>query len=126
MTSHEQRIARASLIALWLGTAAVSLIGLRGQSTALLVQAGIASGPLADALIVAGSTLDIALGLLLWLRPGRVSAWLALAGMALMTLVATALLPVLWLHPLGPLLKNLPVAALLWLLARQYEDRSPA
>jgi hypothetical protein len=50
----------------------------------------------------------------LWWWPGRFSAALALGGMALMTLVATALLPRLWLDPLGPLLKNLPIAALLW------------
>lgn len=126
MTPLEQGVARASLIALWLGTAAVSLLELRGQSTALLVQAGLAAGPLADALVIAGSALDIVLGLLLWLRPGRSSAWLALTGMALMTGVATALLPALWLHPLGPLLKNLPVASLLWLLTRSYAVRNPA
>jgi hypothetical protein len=27
--------------------------------------------------------------------------------------------PALWLHPLGPLLKNLPIAALLWHLYRR-------
>ncbi|MBN9408695.1 MAG: DoxX-like family protein [Burkholderiales bacterium] len=126
MTAHEQRVVRASLVVLWLGTAAVSLLELRGQSTALLAEAGIAAGPLADALVIAGSALDIVLGLWLWLRPGRTSAWLALAGMALMTSVATALLPALWLHPLGPLLKNLPVAALLWLLARSYAPGNKA
>jgi hypothetical protein len=31
-----------------------------------------------------------------------------------MTAVATFLQPALWLQPLGPLLKNLPIAALLW------------
>jgi len=38
--------------------------------------------------------------------------------MLLMTLATTVLLPTLWLHPLGPLLKNLPIAALLWALAQ--------
>jgi hypothetical protein len=27
--------------------------------------------------------------------------------------------PGLWLHPLGPLLKNIPIAAVLWVLARK-------
>ena len=36
--------------------------------------------------------------------------------MIVMTLVGTVLQPALWLHPLGPLLKNLPIAAMLWFL----------
>ncbi len=39
--------------------------------------------------------------------------------MSAMTLAATVLQPGLWLHPLGPLLKNLPIAALLWHLYRR-------
>ena len=38
-----------------------------------------------------------------------------------MTAAATLLQPALWLHPLGPLLKNLPIAALLVHLLRQEE-----
>jgi hypothetical protein len=36
--------------------------------------------------------------------------------MTAMTVIGTALQPTLWLHPLGPLLKNLPIAAMLWFL----------
>jgi hypothetical protein len=43
----------------------------------------------------------------------------ALAVMIGMTLAATAIDPSWWLHPLGPLTKNLPIAAILWVqLAR--------
>lgn len=38
--------------------------------------------------------------------------------MLLMTFTATLLVPALWLHPLGPLTKNLPIAVALLLLAR--------
>jgi hypothetical protein len=38
--------------------------------------------------------------------------------MLLMTLVATILYPSLWLHPLGPLTKNIPAAAALLILAK--------
>jgi hypothetical protein len=69
-----------------------------------------------DALIWAGVALDALLGLALWLMP-RVSVyWCALASMGVMTFVATLMLPSLWLHPLGPLLKNIPLAAMLWVL----------
>lgn len=109
---------RASLIAVWLGTAAVSLIELNGQSAQLLQAAGLSDPLLLQTLIIGGALADLALGLALWLRPGRASYLAALALMLLMTLTATALLPALWLHPLGPLLKNLPIAALLWVLAQ--------
>jgi hypothetical protein len=109
---------RASLIAVWLGTAAVSLLELNGQSAQLLQAAGLSEPLLIRALIVGGALADLALGLALWLRPGRATYLAALALMLLMTLAATALLPALWLHPLGPLLKNLPIAALLWVLAQ--------
>ncbi|ABM36794.1 DoxX-like family protein [Polaromonas naphthalenivorans] len=109
---------RWSLIAVWLGTAAVSLLELEGQSAQLLHAAGLSQPLLVQALIVSGAAADLALGLALWLRPKRTTYLAALALMLLMTLAATMLLPGLWLHPLGPLLKNLPIAALLWVLAQ--------
>jgi hypothetical protein len=36
-----------------------------------------------------------------------------------LTAIATLLLPSLWLDPLGPLTKNVPIAAALWVLARK-------
>ena len=109
---------RWSLIAVWLGTAAVSLLERDGQSAQLLHAAGLSQPLLVQALIVSGAAADLALGLALWLRPVRTTYLAALALMLLMTLAATVLLPALWLHPLGPLLKNLPIAALLWVLAQ--------
>jgi hypothetical protein len=52
------------------------------------------------------------------LRPSRRVYGLALALMLCMTAIATVLDPSLWLHPLGPLTKNLPIAAILWVLIR--------
>ncbi|MDQ3058422.1 MAG: DoxX-like family protein [Pseudomonadota bacterium] len=114
---------RCSLIAVWLGTAGVSLLELNGQSAQLLQAAGLTDPLLLQVLVVGGALADLALGLALWLRPGRITYLAALALMLLMTLAATALLPALWLHPLGPLLKNLPIAALLWVLA---DNTAPA
>ncbi|SCX70889.1 DoxX-like family protein [Variovorax sp. EL159] len=116
----DDRLLRLSLVAVWLVTAVVSIVELNGQSRQVLAQAGIASPPwLVQWLIVGGAAADLAVGLALWLRPGRASYGAALALMLVMTLVATVLQPTLWLHPLGPLLKNLPIAALLWHLYRR-------
>ncbi|QNK70271.1 DoxX-like family protein [Variovorax sp. PAMC26660] len=119
-TENDDRLLRLSLVAVWLVTAIVSIVELDGQSRQVLAQAGIASPPwLVQWLIVGGAAADLAIGLALWLRPGRASYAAALALMLVMTLVATVLQPSLWLHPLGPLLKNLPIAALLWHLYRR-------
>ena len=107
---------RYSLVVIWLWTGVVSLVEWHGESTALLQAGGIASPQWQAWLIGGGAALDIALGLWLLLRPGRWVYAAALAGMVAMTITATALLPALWLHPLGPLSKNLPIAAALWLL----------
>lgn len=122
MSPRHRRLARASLVTLWLGTAAVSLIGWHGASRDLLT--GTLLPPAwHDAAIAAGSAADLALGLALWRwdRPAVYRACLALVGV--MTVVATVLQPALWLHPLGPLSKNLPIAALLLVLQDLTPDR---
>lgn len=110
------QLLRLSLVAVWLWTAAASLLQWQGESTALLAAGGIASPDIQAGLIGAGVALDLLLGLWLLCRPGRAAYAASFAAMLAMTLAATALLPILWLHPLGPLSKNLPIAAALWLL----------
>lgn len=112
---EDDRLLRLSLVAVWLLTAVASIVELDGQSRQVLAEAGIASPPwLVQLLIVGGAAADLAVGLALWWRPGRISYLAAFGLLLLMTAVATFLQPTLWLHPLGPLLKNLPIAALLW------------
>ncbi|SFP78706.1 DoxX-like family protein [Variovorax sp. 770b2] len=118
--ADDDRLLRLSLVAVWLFTAFASLVELNGQSRQVLADAGIASPPwLVQLLILGGAAADLAIGLALWWRPGRTSYLAALGLMLLMTAAATFLQPALWLHPLGPLLKNLPIAALLWHLYRR-------
>ncbi|MBB4844015.1 hypothetical protein HNP55_002551 [Paucibacter oligotrophus] len=118
MSARSRRWARLSLVLLWLWTGAVSLWELHGQSADLLHAAGL-SQPLSQTLILAGAGLDLLLGAALW-RWHAAGLYLAVGGaMLLMTLLGSLLLPELWLHPLGPLSKNLPIAALLLLL---FED----
>jgi hypothetical protein len=104
---------RASLIAVWLGTAIVSTWTADDLGRELLRRGAVPEAwqPL---LIGSGVVVDAAIGLALWFAPSRTVYALALAMMGLMTLVATVIDPALWLHSLGPLLKNLPIAALLW------------
>lgn len=105
-------VLRLSLAAMWIATAVVSF-GLYplAQSRALVGTLGI-EGTLADLLIFGGAGLDLLLGGLLaagW-RPVWVGAG-QLAVMAAFTLMALGLPAEYWLHPLAPLIKNLPIAA---------------
>ena len=112
------RLLRLSIAFLWLATAAVSIGEWHGQSKDLLAMAGITDPVRQTSWIWLGAAVDGALGLAILAWPGRWTYLVALTMMAVMTVVATILLPGLWLHPLGPLTKNIPVAAALWILSR--------
>lgn len=118
LSGKDQQLLRLSIVFVWLATAIVSVWELQGQSAQLLLAAGVQDASLARWLILAGAGVDAALGLAMLLWPARLTYLAALAVMALMTLVATGLDPSLWLHPLGPLTKNLPIAAILLVLAK--------
>lgn len=117
-SARDLSLLRFSLIFVWLATALVSVWELNGQSLQLLASAGIHDRTLAFMLILGGAGLDAALGLAMWIKPGRATYLVALASMVVMTLTATAIAPALWLHPLGPMTKNVPIAVALWALAR--------
>nr|WP_060985708.1 DoxX-like family protein [uncultured Acidovorax sp.] len=121
MNRASAQLLRASLVVVWLATAVVSVWELHGQSRELLAGlptawAGGHALWLPTAIILAGAAADAVLGLWLALRPGRKAYGAALLMMLAMTLLATAIQPAWWLHPLGPLTKNLPIAAILWVL----------
>ena len=102
---------RVSLAAMWLGTAWVSLWGYpREASHALLARVGLHGG-VAEAALWSGALLDALLGIAMLLLPRRRPVYYAqLALMAGYTVLISLWLPEFWLHPFGPLLKNVPIA----------------
>lgn len=102
---------RLSLAAMWLGTAWVSLWGYpRQASHALLARVGLQGG-LADVALWSGALLDALLGIAMLVLPGRRPVYYAqLLLMAGYTVLISLWLPEFWLHPFGPLLKNIPIA----------------
>lgn len=118
ISERDQRLLRFSLVFVWLATAFASVWELHGQSAQLLSAAGLRDPSLTLLLILGGAGVDASLGVMMWLKPIRATYLAALAVMLAMTLLATLLDPSLWLAPLGPLTKNIPIAAALWILAR--------
>jgi hypothetical protein len=110
------KLARYTLALVWLGTAVASLHD-GGRAGAALLPSMAPDAALATVWL--GSAWDAALGLALLLRPNALVCRLAALGVVAMTALATLLLPALWLDPFGPLLKNLPLLALLWQLDKK-------
>ena len=120
LTDKDENLLSLSVVFVWLATAAVSVWELNGQSAQLLMAAGVQDASLARVLSLGGAAIDALLGVAMLVKPGRVSYLSALAVMLVMTVTATLLDPSLWLHPLGPLTKNLPIAAVLFILAKPH------
>ncbi|HET6804220.1 MAG TPA: SDR family oxidoreductase [Frateuria sp.] len=107
---------RTAVGLVWLATAALSFgIYPVAGSLALLARVGL-HGPVAYAALYGGALLDLALGVATLVFRGRALRLTYLAQVALIlsyTAIITVALPAFWLHPFGPILKNLPMLALI-------------
>lgn len=100
---------KAVLIFMWLASAWLGLVHGAAQTEALVRSLGLPED-VADPLRIGSSALDIAIaGLLLFGRSAARSALVQLVVVFGYTVVIGCALPQLWLDPLGPLLKNLPI-----------------
>lgn len=108
---------RFSIAFVWIYTGIVSL-GLypTEQSYQLLNNVGI-SGALAPLMLYGAAAFDICLGIATLVMSNRRILWLVQLGLIVFyTLVISWKMPEFWLHPYGPLLKNIPMIALIWAL----------
>lgn len=108
---------RWSIAAVWLSTAWVSLFAYPlADSLALLARVGL-EGAAARLALYGAAALDFAFGLgTLLLRRRRALYRAQMALIVAYTVLISIYLPEYWLHPYGPVLKNLPMLAALWLL----------
>ena len=107
---------RAALALVWIVTGVLSLgVYPVDQSLALLGEVGLRGAP-ATMTLYAAALLDLGLGLATLLAPGRLLWRLQMGLIAAYTVIITIFLPEHWLHPFGPVLKNIPILALLLLL----------
>lgn len=119
---------RYTLALVWLWTGIVSLwIYPAQESYALLARTGFVEGT-ATFLLYAAGALDLLLGILTLTlaQQRRPYLWLAQFGLiAAYTAIISLRLPEFWIHPYGPILKNLPMLAailILWVFDSRRED----
>lgn len=101
----------ASLLTVWVFTGLTSLFWARPEGYALLAAGGI-RGPMATLAINAGGIADLLLGLLLLTRHQKAALASQLMLMVTYTVAIGFIVPRAWLHPFGPVTKNLPMAVL--------------
>jgi uncharacterized protein YbjT (DUF2867 family) len=110
-------VLRLSLAAMWIVTAVVSAWVYPVQdSLALLARTGL-SGAAAVLALYGAAALDFVFGVATLVLRRR--QWLYRLQAALIigyTVVISACLPEFWAHPYGPVLKNVPILAMIWLL----------
>ena len=114
---------RVSIALVWIVTGAVSL-GLYPveDSYALLARVGI-DGRLAPLLLYGAALMDFAIGIAILVVRRRRWLWcLQLVVILFYTAVITWTMPEFWLHPYGPLLKNLPMLAAILMLMEMEKD----
>ena len=115
-------LAKIALSFLWSFSGLTSIFFAPEIGYKLLSDAGV-SGLLADWAVYGGGLLDIALGI--WLLSSK---WLRLCCVIQIVLIViyTLLLTIIdasyWLHPFGPLTKNIPIGVLILVVYKSGQD----
>ncbi len=116
MTIGISLAARLSLGFLWVFTGISSAFFARDIGYEVLANGGI-TGILATLSIFSGSVLDVAIGI--WLLTGKklkICYLVQMVVIALYTLLLSVIDPGFWLHPFGPLTKNVPLLVMIYYL----------
>ncbi len=104
---------RAVLVVLWVASAVLGLLYGERAASQLLERLGLPQDWVPASLML-GSAIDLAVAaVVLFDRRARWSTTVQLAVVLAYSVILTVALPQLWLDPLGPLLKNLPILALI-------------
>ncbi|HEX7234622.1 MAG TPA: SDR family oxidoreductase [Nitrosospira sp.] len=112
-----QLVLRVALAIVWLVAGIVSMgIYPVEDSYMLLSRVGI-TGSLAPVALYGAAAMDIAFGVATLFLRHRQLLWIAQTTViGIYTVTITFFLPEFWLHPFGPLIKNVPILAVIWLL----------
>lgn len=123
MNNKTLLLSNISLALLWIFTGLISIFIKPSVGFHILSNVGI-EGPLANLFVYAGGGLDILLGI--WV----LSAWklntcylVQMITIIIFTILLSFIAAEFWLHPFGPITKNLPILALLAILFTANTDK---
>jgi hypothetical protein len=124
MRALDLMLMRYTLATVWLVTGVLSLgVFPQRESLEMLGYVGL-HGDAALVALYSSASLDMMLGILT-LTQSSLILWRTQATMVIAySVIITLFLPWYWLHPFCPVLKNLPILLLLWLLHEHEEQRS--
>jgi hypothetical protein len=110
------------LVFFWIITGLISLGPGWGIGVELMEMAG--TGPLAAPGVIAGALLDIVIGIAIaFRRTARPGLYAALTLSLFYIAVGTLLMPSLWIDPIGPMLKIVPILVLQLVALAMLDDR---
>ncbi len=107
------KLANYSLAFLWISTAIISTVISPEVGFELLSQAGI-SDLWANLFVYGGSLINILLGI--WILSNKaikICCWLQTAVIVFYSILLTIIDVSFWVHPFGPLTKNIPILVLI-------------
>jgi hypothetical protein len=110
------KLLRVSIAIVWLTAAAVSAGIYPLASSVALVEATGAGPPLAAALVYTGAAVDLIFGIATLVLRWRGLWLMQIAVITVYTIIISLWLPEFWLHPFGPVVKNIPLLAAIYLL----------
>jgi len=114
MTKNQILTAKLSLAFLWITTGLTSLFFAPEVGYQILETGGI-TGELADFCLIGGAVTDIGIGV--WVLSNKLKRLCCYAQMIvilLFSVLLTFIAPSFWLHPFGPVTKNIPIIVLIW------------
>lgn len=113
MTENQKLAAKFSLAFLWIFTGLTSLFFAPEIGYEILESGGV-TGQLADFCLVSGALTDIFIGLWVLSNKFQTLCFYVQVGIILIfTLLLTIIAPAFWLHPFGPVTKNIPIIVLI-------------
>jgi len=124
MNNLNYKLALFSLAFVWIATAIVSAIISPEIGFSILAKVNIV-GTLADIFVFGGSLLDLILGIwILSQKAIKLCCWVQAITVLSYTLLLTLIDASFWVHPFGPLTKNIPILVLVMLLYKQADKKA--
>jgi len=119
MNDLNYKLALFSLAFVWIATAIISVFISPEIGFAILAKVNIV-GTQADVFVYGGSLLDLLLGVwILSQKAIKLCCWVQAITILSYTLLLTLIDASFWVHPFGPLTKNIPILVLIMLLYKQ-------